>query len=338
MSSLAAELSAKLSLYAEDVCRHYLSSGRKTGRHWLVGDSANAPGRSLFVRLSGPPSGPGAAGKWTDAATGEHGDLLDIIRLTCGYSRLSEVLEEARRFLSEPLPPRAPAPRSHDASPASRRDAARKLFKMGKPLRGTPAELYLQSRALTGFQSETALRYHPNCYHRADDDGPLTTWPALLAAVTDLSGAITGLQRTWLTEHGHKAPLEDTRRAMGELQGHAVRFGPPGPVLIAGEGIETMLSIRTLWPSLPAAAALTANHLSMVILPPNLKRLYIARDNGLAGEHSADRLAEHADANGIEALLLVPSHDDWNTDLRQDGYDRSLQALRHQLHPHDRSA
>ena len=34
------------------------------------------------MRLSGPEAGKGAAGKWTDAATGEHGDLLDIIRAT----------------------------------------------------------------------------------------------------------------------------------------------------------------------------------------------------------------------------------------------------------------
>jgi hypothetical protein len=34
------------------------------------------PGRSLFARLTGPHSGPGAAGKWTAAATGgEHGDI-----------------------------------------------------------------------------------------------------------------------------------------------------------------------------------------------------------------------------------------------------------------------
>ena len=61
------------------MCRHYLPNGRREGRHWLVGDVENAPGRSLFVRLAGPEFGKGAAGKWTDAATGEHGDLLDLI-------------------------------------------------------------------------------------------------------------------------------------------------------------------------------------------------------------------------------------------------------------------
>ncbi len=44
----------------------------------------NTPGHSLFVRLRGPDSGKGAAGKWTNAATGEHGDLLDLIALNRG--------------------------------------------------------------------------------------------------------------------------------------------------------------------------------------------------------------------------------------------------------------
>ena len=80
MPGHAAELARRLAREAEAVCRHYLSNGRREGRYWLVGDVSNTPGRSMFVRLSGPETGKGAAGKWTDAATGEHGDLLDVIR------------------------------------------------------------------------------------------------------------------------------------------------------------------------------------------------------------------------------------------------------------------
>ena len=66
MSSHASDLARRLGRHAEAVCRHYLSNGRRHGRYWLVGDVANTPGRSLFVRLTGPESGKGAAGKWTD--------------------------------------------------------------------------------------------------------------------------------------------------------------------------------------------------------------------------------------------------------------------------------
>lgn len=68
----------------------------------MVGDVKNTPGRSMFVRLSGPEWGKGAAGKWTDAATGQHGDLLDVIGATCALDDFHDVELEARRFLGLP--------------------------------------------------------------------------------------------------------------------------------------------------------------------------------------------------------------------------------------------
>ena len=62
----ASELAIRLGREAEVVCRRYLSSGKRAGRYWLVGDVQNNPGRSMFVRLTGPDSGRGAAGKWTE--------------------------------------------------------------------------------------------------------------------------------------------------------------------------------------------------------------------------------------------------------------------------------
>src|SRR6202166_3826081 len=104
MSSQAAMLAHRLPRDAEAVCLHYLSNGRRQGGYWLVGDVANTPGRSLFVRLTGPDNGKGASGKWTDAATGQHGDLLDLIALNHGLEHLRDVLDEARSFLSLPRP------------------------------------------------------------------------------------------------------------------------------------------------------------------------------------------------------------------------------------------
>ncbi|MGY3294622.1 hypothetical protein ACVWWP_007689 [Bradyrhizobium sp. LM3.6] len=88
------ELARRLAREAEAVCRHYLSNGKRAGQYWVVGDVHNTPGRSLFVRLKESPKG--SAGKWTDAATGEHGDLLDVIRETCGLRDFREVAEERR--------------------------------------------------------------------------------------------------------------------------------------------------------------------------------------------------------------------------------------------------
>ena len=66
MYSETEELIRALAENAEGVCRAYLSAGRREGSYWIVGDLQNNPGRSLFVRLTGPASGPGAAGKFTE--------------------------------------------------------------------------------------------------------------------------------------------------------------------------------------------------------------------------------------------------------------------------------
>ena len=242
----AAELAHRLARDAEAVCRHYLSNGRREGRYWLVGDVRNAPGRSLFVRLKGPESGKGAAGKWTDAATGDHGDLLDVIRESCGLVEFRDVANEARHFLS--LPKSEPEPdhgRQPSSAPAGSPESARRLFAMAQPISGTVVEAYLRKRGITALHGTASLRFHPHCYYRPDRHSPTETWPAMIAAVTDLDGKITGAHRTWLDPSGRdKAAIDTPRRAMGALLGNGVRFGVARDVLAAGEGIETMLSLR----------------------------------------------------------------------------------------------
>src|SRR6202008_2339386 len=144
MSRDASELARRLARDAESVCRHYLSNGRRQGRYWTVGDVRNTPGRSMFVRLSGPESGPGAAGHWTDAASAEYGDLLDVIRESCGLVDFRDVVDEARRFLRLP---RAPKP-VRTPVPAGSPEAARRLFAMSQPIRRTLVETYLRNRGI----------------------------------------------------------------------------------------------------------------------------------------------------------------------------------------------
>ena len=330
----AADLARRLARDAEAVCRHYLSEGRRSGRYWLIGDVMNTPGRSLYVRLEGPDYGPGAAGKWSDAATGEHGDLLDLIARNRDLFRLGEAMDEARIFLALPHPAASGfiKPKRSQDGPT---EAARRLFAAGRPVPGTPAEAYLRARGITAPLDWPALRYHPSVYYRANEDAKLELWPALLAAVTALDGTISGVQRTWLDrERPAKAPLADSRRALGYLLGNGVRFGKVRDVLAAGEGIETMLALKSVLPSLPVIAGLSANHLAALGLPPALRRLYVARDNDAAGINAANRLRGRA--AGLEVRELVPVHADFNLDLCRIGAAGMLARLKDQLVPSDR--
>jgi len=333
----ASELAHRLARDAEAVCRHYLSAGRREGRYWLVGDVRNTPGRSMFVRLKESPKGP--AGKWTDAATGEHGDLLDVIRESCGLVDFKDVADEARSFLSLPHP--EPEPDRHRSrapvAPIGSPEAARRLFAMSQPISRTLVETYLRNRGITALHETGALRFHPRCYYRADENAPTETWPAMIAAVTDPAGTIAGAHRTWLDPGGFtearlgRAPIETPRRAMGDLLGNAVRFGMGSEVMSAGEGIETVLSVRTVLPAMPSLAALSAAHLSAILFPTTLRRLYIARDNDPAGDGAMATLTERASAVGIEAVVLTPRLGDFNEDLRFLGHDALAARLRDQI-------
>jgi hypothetical protein len=207
---------------------------------------------------------------------------------------------------------------------------------MSQPIFGTIAEMYLRKRGITALHDATALRFHPRCYYRSDVDAPTEVWPALIAAVTDLAGSITGAHRTWLDPTGDdKAPVDTPRRAMGHLLGHGVRFGATTDVMAAGEGIETMLSVRSVLPALPMVAALSANHLAAILFRVMLRRLYVVRDNDPAGDFAVATLTERAQAAGIEVLTLSPTLGDFNEDLRRLGIDHLRAALRVQLAPED---
>lgn len=328
------QLKQRLADNAEAVCRHYLSSGRKSGSYWMVGDVQNNPGASLHVRLYATDARP--AGKFTDEATGQHGDLLDIIAITMGLHAFADVLKEARAFLSEPARTARPA---RDPVPSNSRPAANRLFAASKPIVGTLGEVYLRRRAITASLAIPALRFHPTCYRREHDGAELSKWPAIIAAITTPMGELTGVQRTWLARDGSdKAPFEYPRKAMGDVLGASIQLGTGVGILAAGEGLETMLALRSLLPRLPMIATTSANHLSLITLPASLTRLYIAADNDPPGLAAASRLEARCAEARIDTLRLLPVLDDWNTDLRTLGRAEAFENACRQLHPDDLAA
>lgn len=335
----ASELADRLARDSESFCRHYLSAGRRAGNYWIVGDTANNKGRSLYVHLTGP-----RAGRWADAATAQYGDLLDLVRETCGLVDFRDVADEARRFLNEPRVSPVSSGRDDrlDSRPVERPAAerARRLVQMTQPLAGTLADSYLRQRGILRASLHHALRFHPSCYYRDFVNGGTSSYPALIAAVSDQAGTVTGVHRTWLDPNGDgKARVEDPRRALGGLLGNAVRFRFPAdgpvPVMAAGEGLESMLSLSHVMPGMPVVSALTANHLAAFRPPSGCLRLYVAADADAAGRHGIEGLSRRAQALGILPLVLTPELGDFNEDLRRLGPDRLIANLRGQLAPED---
>ena len=304
----ASHISHRLGLNAQAVCRYYLFNGRRQGRYWTVGDARNTPGRSMFVRLSGPEFGPGAAGRWTDAATAEYGDLLDVIRESCGFIEFRDVANEARRFLRL-APPPLPYQSAEDKT-SNRTDLAKRLYAAGRPLPGTLGEAYLNRRGIGLGPGMEALRFHPRAWFSA-----LNHYPAILAAVRDNAGNITGITRLFLDNNANLIE----RRALGRLNGNAVRIGPIAQDhLLVGEGLESTLSFTTTHPGLALAATLSAAHMAAFNIPKSVRRLTIAADNDPAGRNAAAKLHARAIAQGVAVRVILPKLADFNDDLVAD--------------------
>jgi len=314
----AGDLARGLGQNAEAVCRTYLPKGRRQGRYWICGDVQGTPGGSLYVQLFGE-----RAGKYADAATGEHGDLLDLIAANRGLD-FRAACDEARAFL------RLPMQRS-DPAPPGTSEAARRLFAASGSIRGTLAEAYLCQRGIALPSDISALRFHPRCFYRAPSGRQ--EWPALIAAVTDSKGNVTGVHRTWLDPSGGKAPVDQPRRALGHLAGNGVRFGAVTDTMVAAEGLETALALKMVMPAMPVMAALSAAHLAALIWPPELHRLYVARDNDEAGRFALEKLRSRA--TEIDIRELVPRAEDFNADLLTLGPDRLRGWIGEQLAPDD---
>lgn len=173
---------------------------------------------SFVVYLSGH-----KAGKWEDFATGQHGDVFDLIGLSLGLGQMTDQLKEARSFLGlrtdSPEEARqrevalanararraeAEAQAKRDQDKASRRAEA--MWLAAEPnIKGTPVDLYLKGRgidlATIGHQPR-ALRYLAKCRYSFEDKstGELIEFdgPAMLAAMTNLQGRIVAVHRTYL--------------------------------------------------------------------------------------------------------------------------------------------
>ena len=324
------EIADRLGSRAEEFCREWLPQGTRAGNYWHCGDYDGGPGRSLAVHLSGP-----KRGKWTDyAESGREafGDLIDIIELQGNVDK-GEAVRRAKHWLG--LPEREPVTETSRAPSTgqSSSDSARKLFDRGSPITDTPAEAYLRSRGIT--EHGPALRYHPTCFYRDRYDAEPSKLPALLCAITDLEGQVVGVNRIYLDTDGNRAEVLDPKKVLGRLHGCAVRFGTPGDVLVVGEGVETMLSIKTALPHMPVDCALTAQHLPMYVPPRRIRSLWIARDAGRPGENAALELERRmkSERPDLDVRHLKPRRDDFNTRLRQMGPRRLARRLRELMGP-----
>ena len=320
----ATAIAAALGARAEEVCRRYLPHGRRQGRYWVAGDLDGARGRSLFVRLAGP----GTPGKFTDAATGEHGDLLDIIRHRAGAPTLRAALDEARAFLALPAAPAAGEGDAYDAG----RSGMRRLWRRCRAIDGTHAEAYLRARGLARCRLHAsvfaALRFHPALRYR---EGGVRAPPAgagrrrhrrrrgtpwsggtprsrlHLRRTSDLARSLARLPR--------RASRRPARRSAACMASPSASANQPPTHWWSARASRRCCrsSLRCRTPSppprcLPAASARSRR------LPASGASSSRATTT-LKGERAAERLVRRCAGAGVSAQVIVPQGGDFNDDL-----------------------
>ncbi|HEY1447495.1 MAG TPA: toprim domain-containing protein [Caulobacteraceae bacterium] len=265
------------------------------------------------------------AGRWKDFATGETGDIFDLIGALLGlrekwdaYWWACAYLGIARNEVEQASPEeRDRAKRNRDRRAAqAREESARYSARLKgwwlrlQPIDGTVAETYLrEARGLPLRRpAPGALRFHPALDH-VSDEGEVTTWPAMVAAVVR-GPVIVGIHRTWLASDGSgKAPVDTAKKMLGPVRGGVIPLakGPTGltagkadragarSTLAVGEGIETCLTVAAARPDFRVWAAGSLSLMGSVEWPP------CASGVVLLGENDASPVARKA-FQAVEAL------------------------------------
>lgn len=247
------EIKQLLQANIESLAATLVPGGSRQGRWWLASNPKRDDAHPSFgIGLAGD-----APGAWKDFATGDKGDVLQLIQYVEDLPDIGASLQWARGWLGidGAAPPKlkekiATARADSDARAreqaerlAKWRKAAKAIYLDSKklPFAGSPADFYLRGRGidlrllparsgrLRGAQSERAsigsLGWLPEAQHRETG----TAWPALVAAFTADDGNVVAVHRTFLsvttdTPAVVKAPVTPVRKIWPAFHGAAIRM------------------------------------------------------------------------------------------------------------------
>ena len=289
--------------------KQWLPAGRAAGAEWTALNPRRHDRRpgSFRVNLR--------SGRWADFATGEGGgDPVSLYAYLFTGGRqgaAARALDGGRIAVRQAGAAKVAKAANPDADEVRRIARARAIYSAAGPISGA-AEAYLINRGLRPVPTWTRLRTAVLRYPDAGEH------PAIVAPVTSASGALEGIQRTFLTIDGRKLPVRDAKLSLGQVRGGAIRLSEPAAELVLCEGLEDGLSLAQEMPGASVWAAPGAGMLRAMCLPPNVASVIIAVDNDAAGEQAARRAAERFASEGRHVRIMRPdpAYKDWNDQLR----------------------
>lgn len=236
---------------------------------------------------------------------GWHGDAADFVAAVAGCG----LREAAERLGAGDLPTIERSGSTRNLPAPETADAAKRIWREAEPVNGGPAEDYLRRRGIH-IPLPPTLRFarlkHPQG----------SVHPCLVAVAISPERKFAGIQRTFLTDGGRKAPVDPVKMSLGRIGGCAIRLAPPAGELIVCEGVEDGLTLqqelgRAVW------AAAGASMLSSMRFPPIVRSVVIAADNDTAGERETDKAAHAFAGRGLRVRVMrpAPQFKDFNDQL-----------------------
>ena len=223
-------------------------------------------------------------------------EALEMVERACGI-----YVETHQRPKASRLKPSAEGPR--------RTPGHLQLWSEAHVVReGDPVWKYLQNRGLDPRLAPADIRMHEALLY-SDDAEEKSRWPAMLARMTDASGVVTAVHRTYLTDDGRKAPVASPKKiTAGSTNGAVAQLGVPDAVMGIAEGVETALAASE-WFEMAVWAAIGAENLATFdAVPAGVKRLVIFADHDLnfVGQEAAYRLAKRLAGRGLQVEVALP--------------------------------
>ena len=238
---------------------------------------------------------------------GDKGVLLFCHKGGCDFADIAEAVNLPMAATEpDPIAMREARKRQREFD-AARLAKARAEWERGKQIAGTKGEAYLRGRGITCALPDS-LRFIPDTMH-----SPSGRWVS--AIVADVQPT-AGVHRTYLEKSdARKLKGDNAKMMLGPCGGGAVRLSDGQGPLVVCEGIETGLSlVQLLADRSPRIwAALSAQGVRGLVLPPDAGELVLAPDGDAPGREAAEMLGERAAAAGWGVSRMDPGDNlDWN--------------------------
>lgn len=207
---------------------------------------------------------------------------------------------------------------------AARRALARSIWDASTDPAGTAAETYARSRGITmPLPSDVRFVMTPRWYDK-DTGEAGRDHPAMVCALRTVAGEITAVQCIYLMDGGQRkyarrdGEKSQAKLTWGILPGSALRLGPPDSHVVICEGPEDGLTLAQEMPGRSVWVSCGTEMMHQVALPPQVRTITLAGDNGEAGRKAVDRARVVFAKQGLTVEQAFPSHEfkDWNDQLR----------------------